>query len=84
MSQAYRAKAACRMRNASKAKHAFDQLSVGQRRGIRGECRDNGVRQGGIAQRPIILPNFALSVGSTASLVPHACITSEYEPMSNP
>ncbi len=40
------AKAACRFGNESQAKSAFGQLSVSDRRGIRGECRDRGVRLG--------------------------------------
>lgn len=40
------ATAACRMGDAVKAKRAFNQLSVGNRRGIRTECRNKGVRLG--------------------------------------
>ncbi len=40
------ATAACRMGNASKAKSAFAQLKVSERRGIRAECRNKGIRLG--------------------------------------
>ncbi len=40
------AKAACRMGSESKAKSAFGQLKVGERRGIRAECRNKGIRLG--------------------------------------
>ena len=40
------AKAGCKMGNKSKAKRAFDKLSVGQRAGIRSECRKHGVKLG--------------------------------------
>ncbi len=40
------AKAACRFGGEGQAKSAFDQLSVGDRRGLRAECRNHGVRLG--------------------------------------
>jgi hypothetical protein len=40
------AKAGCRMGNQSKAKRAFDKLSVTERSGIRSECRKHGVKLG--------------------------------------
>jgi len=40
------AKAACRFGGASQAKSAFNQLSVANRRGLRAECRNHGVRLG--------------------------------------
>lgn len=40
------AKAACRFGGESQAKSAFNQLSVGNRRGLRAECRNHGVRLG--------------------------------------
>ena len=40
------ARAACRFGGESQAKSAFDQLGVSDRRGIRSECRDHGVRLG--------------------------------------
>lgn len=40
------AKAACRFGGESQAKSAFNQLSVANRRGLRAECRNHGVRLG--------------------------------------
>ena len=40
------AKAACRFGGESQAKSAFNQLSVTNRRGLRAECRNHGVRLG--------------------------------------
>lgn len=40
------AKAACRFGGESQAKSAFNQLSVTNRRGLRAECRNRGVRLG--------------------------------------
>ncbi|MEM6296702.1 MAG: hypothetical protein AAGA54_35875 [Myxococcota bacterium] len=40
------ATAACRMGSAPKAKSAFAQLKVSERRGIRAECRNKGIRLG--------------------------------------
>ncbi len=40
------AKAACRFGGEPQAKAAFKQLSVSDRRGIRSECRNNGIRLG--------------------------------------
>ncbi len=40
------AKAACRFGGESQAKSAFNQLSVSNRRGLRAECRNHGVRLG--------------------------------------
>jgi len=40
------ARAACRMKSRSKAKAAFERLSMSDRAGIRAECRDDGIRLG--------------------------------------
>ncbi len=40
------AKAACRFGGSAQAKSAFNQLSVSNRRGLRAECRNHGVRLG--------------------------------------